>query len=118
MSASIENITGRPNIKWSCNIDLVYSTTPAQILRAKAIITEILLASPLTDAVNSPPAVWFSECAESSLRISVVNRFQTTDWAAFCAQREIVQLKILEKFAEEKLEMAYHTQTIHLVGEK
>ena len=116
--ASIENITGRPNIKWSCNIDLVYSTTPAQILRAKAIITEILLASPLTDAVNSPPAVWFSECAESSLRISVVNRFQTTDWAAFCAQREIVQLKILEKFAEEKLEMAYHTQTIHLVGEK
>ena len=113
--ASIENISRRPNIKWSFNIDLVYGTTPEQIRRAKEIVMEILLASPLTDPEKSAPVVWFSEYAESSLRLSAVNRFQTTDWSAFCQQREEIQLKILQRLEEEKLELAFNTQTVHLI---
>ncbi|MBR7108241.1 MAG: mechanosensitive ion channel family protein [Lentisphaeria bacterium] len=115
--ASIENISRRPNIKWAFNIDLVYGTAPEQISRAKEIVIEILLASPLTDPEKNAPAVWFSEYAESSLRLSVINWFQTTSWADFCQQREEIQLKILQRLEEEKLELAFNTQTVHLVQE-
>ena len=40
----------------------------------------------------------------------------TTDWGEFCAQREIIQLQILEKLAEAKLELAFNTQTVHLIN--
>ena len=115
--ASIENISRRPNIKWAFNIDLVYGTAPEQISRAKEIVIEILLASPLTDPEKNAPAVWFSEYAESSLRLSVINWFQTTSWADFCQEREEIQLKILQRLEEEKLELAFNTQTVHLVQE-
>ncbi len=115
--ASIENISRRPNIKWAFNIDLVYGTAPEQISRAKEIVIEILLASPLTDPEKNAPAVWFSEYAESSLRLSAINWFQTTSWADFCQQREEIQLKILQRLEEEKLELAFNTQTVHLVQE-
>ena len=114
--ASIENISKRPNIKWSFAIDLVYDTTPEQIVRAKEIVKEILLSSPLTDPEKNAPAVWFAECAESSLRLTAVNWFQTTNWGEFCVQREQLQLQILEKFAAENLELAYNTQTVHLIN--
>lgn len=114
--ASIENISKRPNIKWSFTVDLVYETAPEQIKRAKEIVMEILLACPLTDPEKNAPAVWFSEYAESSLRLTAVNWFQTTNWGDFCAQREIIQLQILEKLAEEKLELAFNTQTVHLIN--
>ena len=115
--ASIENISKRPNIKWSFAIDLVYSTTPAQIVRAKEIVKEVLLSSPLTDPEKNAPAVWFAEYAESSLRLTAVNWFQTTNWGEFCAQREILQLQILEKLAAENLELAFNTQTVHLIND-
>ena len=115
--ASIENISKRPNIKWSFAIDLVYDTTPAQIVRAKEIVKEILLSSPLTDPEKNAPAVWFAEYAESSLRLTAVNWFQTTNWGEFCAQREQLQLQILEKLAAENIELAYNTQTIHLIND-
>ena len=114
--ASIENISRRPNIKWSFTVDLVYETAPEQIKRAKEIVMDILLACPLTDPEKNAPAVWFAEYAESSLRLTAVNWFQTTNWAEFCAQREIIQLQILEKLAEEKLELAFNTQTVHLIN--
>ena len=114
--ASIENISKRPNIKWSFTVDLVYETAPEQIKRAKEIVMEILLACPLTDSEKNAPAVWFSEYAESSLRLTAVNWFQTINWGDFCAQREIIQLQILEKLAEEKLELAFNTQTVHLIN--
>lgn len=115
--ASIENISKRPNIKWAFAIDLVYETTPEQILRAKEIVKEVLLSSPLTDPEKNAPAVWFSEYAESSLRISAINWFQTTNWGEFCEQREVLQLQILERLAAENLEMAYKTQTVHLIND-
>ena len=114
--ASIENISKRPNIKWSFTVDLVYETTPEQIKRAKEIVMEILLASPLTDPEKNAPSVWFSEYAASSLRITAINWFQTTDWGEFCEQKEIIQLQILDKLAEEKLELAFNTQTVHLIN--
>ena len=113
--ASIENISKRPNIKWSFAIDLVYDTTPAQIVRAKEIVKEVLLSSPLTDPEKNAPAVWFAEYAESALRITAINWFQTTNWGEFCEQREQLQLQILEKLAAENLELAYNTQTVHLI---
>lgn len=114
--ASIENISRRPNIKWSFAVDLVYETTPEQIRLAKKLVEEVLLANPLTDPEKNAPAVWFSEYAQSSLRITAINWFQTTDWGEFCAQREIIQLQILEKLAEAKLELAFNTQTVHLIN--
>lgn len=114
--ASIENISKRPNIKWSFAIDLVYETTPEQIVRAKEIVKEVLLSSPLTDPEKNAPAVWFAEYAESSLRLTAVNWFQTTNWGEFCEQREKLQLQILEKLAAENLELAYNTQTVHLIN--
>lgn len=113
--ASIENISRRPNIKWAFNIDLVYGTTSEQISRAKEIVQEVLLASPLTDPEKNAPAVWFSEFAESSLRLSAINWFQTTNWGDFCQQREELQLEILRRLTEENLELAFKTQTVHLV---
>ena len=113
--ASIENISRRPNIKWAFSIDLVYGTTPEQISRAKEIVKEVLLASPLTDPEKNAPAVWFSEFAESSLRLSAINWFQTTNWGDFCQQREELQLEILRRLTEENLELAFKTQTVHLV---
>lgn len=115
--ASIENISKRPNIKWAFSIDLVYDTTPAQIVRAKEIITGVLLSSPLTDPEKNAPAVWFAEYAESSLRISAINWFQTTNWGEFCEQREKLQLQILEKLAAENLELAFNTHTVHLIND-
>jgi len=115
--ASIENISKRPNIKWAFAIDLVYDTPPAQIVRAKEIITGVLLSSPLTDPEKNAPAVWFAEYAESSLRISAINWFQTTNWGEFCEQREKLQLQILEKLAAENLELAFNTHTVHLIND-
>lgn len=115
--ASIENISKRPNIKWAFNVDLVYGTTPEQMMRAKEIVKEVLLASKFTDAEVNAPAVWFAEMAESSLRITAANWFQTKDWGAFCAERETIQLELLKRFAAENLELAFNTQTVHIVND-
>ena len=81
------------------------------------LVKEVLLASKLTDAEVNAPVVWFAEMAESALRITAANWFQTKDWGLFCAERENIQLELLKRFAAENLELAFNTQTVHIVND-
>ena len=109
-NAVITNITRRPNIRTEMNFGLVYSTPPAQMQRATDLLTEIYQANPKTVDV----LVSFNKFTDSALNIMVVHVWRGTEAKAYFAEMQAMNLQIKERFAAEKIEFAFPTQTIHL----
>jgi MscS family membrane protein len=109
-SATITNITLRPNIKTVMTIGLVYDTTTAQLKLAMDILDDIFRAHPMTQDVW----ITFKEFGSSALNIEVVHWWNSTDYQKYLAGIQGFNLSILRRFAEANLQMAYPTQTLYL----
>ncbi len=116
--STIENIALRPNVKYSFNLGLVYSTSPQKIQRALDILHEILDNHPLFDMAKQPPKVFFTDFKDSSLNLSVTVWFQSSDFWAMQEAKQTFNLAILEKFNAENIEFAFPTQTNYLINQE
>ena len=89
---------------------MTYDTTPEQLERIPGLIQEI---------IESRENTLFDRCffmtfGDSALNIDIVYQMQVPDFATYGATHHSINLDIFKRFAEEGIEFAYPTQTIHV----
>jgi MscS family membrane protein len=109
-SATITNVTARPNIKTEMNLGLTYDTPTAKVQRASALLEEIYRAHPLTSDVW----ISFNRFDASALNIYVVHWWNGVEPKAHLAGMQELNLEIKRRFEAEGIEFAFPTQTVHL----
>lgn len=109
-NATITNITLRQTIRTVMNLGLTYDTSPEGILRATNLVREVCLAHPGTKEVS----VAFNKFADSALNVQVVHVWKNSDYAAYLAGLQEINLEIKRRFDAEKLSFAFPTQTLYL----
>ena len=109
-NATITNISRRANIKTVSNIGLTYDTSPETVRKALAILEEIYRAHPKTKDV------WlsFDKFADSSLNLLVIHWWTGTDYKAYLAGVQEMNLAIKKRFDAEKIDFAFPSQTLYV----
>ncbi len=109
-NATITNITRRPTIRTVMKIGVTYGTPPEKVARASALLREIFGSHPRTKEVT----VAFRDFADFSLVIHVIHIWDGTEFPAYLAAMEALNLEVLRRFASEGIEFAFPTQTLHV----
>ncbi len=109
-NATITNITLRPNIKTVVNIGITYDLPAEKVNRALAILREIYTGHPKT------ADVWisFNQFADSALNIQVVHWWNSTDYKAYLAGMQELNLQIKERFDAERIGFAFPSRTLYV----
>jgi len=113
--SEINNISRWPGRRVYTTIGVTYSAGPGGMQKALEIVREVLAEN---DGVREDFIVNFEEFGDSSLDIRVLYWTKTVDYAEFLSIREEVNLEIMRRFAAEGIEIAFPTQTVHLVREE
>lgn len=109
-SATITNVTARPNIKTEMNLGITYDTPTEKVERASAILGEVYRSHPMT------ADVWisFNKFNDSALNLYVVHWWNGVEFKAYLAGMQQLNLEIKRRFEAEHIEFAYPTQTVHV----
>ncbi len=110
---TIVNVSRRQSLVRNLNLPLSYEMPPEKAQRAVAIVKEILAGRPELDP-QSPPHVFLSDLAATSMTLLVNYLVSPPDWWRFVAFNESVNLEILRRFRAEGIHLAYPAQTIYL----
>jgi len=109
-SATITNVSKRPNIKTEMNIGVTYDTPGVKVERAMQILEEIFKPHPMTaDLIIS-----FNKFESSSLNILVVHWWNATDQKAYLTGMKLLNLEVKRRFDTEGINFAFPTQTLYL----
>ncbi|MDX1952361.1 MAG: mechanosensitive ion channel family protein [Verrucomicrobiota bacterium] len=109
-NATITNITLRPNIKTEMNFGITYDTPTEKVRRATMILEEVYKGHPMT----SDLIISFNRFADSSLNIIVLHWWGGTDFKAYLAGMQDLNLQIKQRFDSEKIDFAFPTRTLHI----
>jgi len=90
---------------------VVYNTSPEKLRQIPQMVKEVIEARELTRFDRSN----FKEFGDSALIFENVYYVQTSDYNKYMDIQEAINLGIAEKFAQERIEFAFPTQTINLV---
>ena len=112
-NAIITNIARRPSIKTEMNIGLTYDTSADRVKHATAVLKEIFRAHPKTADL----IITFNRFESSSLNIQVIHWWNGTDFKAYTADLQTLNLQIKERFDTEGLSFAFPTQTVYVKQE-
>jgi MscS family membrane protein len=109
----VENYAVRDRMRLATTVQLVYSSTPAQVREVLAGLERVLREHPKIwpDAV----VVRFKELAASSLDIEVMAWFLTRDYGEFQAIRQDILLSWLDVVERAGTSFAFPTRTVHVV---
>jgi len=114
-NSEINNISRWPGRRVFTTIGVTYSAGPGGMEKALEIVRGVLAENA---GVREDFIVNFEEFGASSLDIRVLYWTKTVDYAEFLSIREAVNLEIMRRFAAEGIEIAFPTQTVHLVREE
>jgi len=106
--ATIINISRRPTIKTVMNFGVTYETPLPKLKRALAILEELYTRHPMTHDV----IVSFNQFADSALNLQVIHWWKNTDYRAYLAGMQDLNLAVMQRFAAEGINIAYPTQTL------
>lgn len=109
-NATIVNVTRRPTIKTVMTIGVTYDTSYEGVKQAVEILNGVYQAHPHTQDVW----VSFNKFGSSSLDITIVHWWSNTDYKAYLAGMQDMNLEIKRRFDEAKLSFAFPTQTLYL----
>jgi MscS family membrane protein len=112
-SATITNVSKRPNIKTVMNLGVTYDTSAEKVERATKILEEIFKSHPMTSDLS----ISFNKFESSSLNIQVVHLWNSTDVKAYLAGFQLLNLEIKKRFDAEGIEFAFPTQTVYVKQE-
>ncbi|HWH70538.1 MAG TPA: mechanosensitive ion channel family protein, partial [Candidatus Sulfotelmatobacter sp.] len=118
--SNIENFQARKGIRRAFDLAITCDTPPAKVEEALRIIKEVLAEPDIAasfDLQNLPPRVYFSNLAASSLNIQVMYWFTPTDFWAYNAHAEKVNLRLLQRLEQAGIEFAFPTQTLYLASD-
>lgn len=110
----IENISKRRGVRFDFMLGLVYETSPQKIRKAVEIVKAILEQH---DDVEEGYWVNFYEFGDFSLNIQVkmlLSSGPDNSYDYVLRAREEINFEILEQFLQEKIEMAFPTQTLDI----
>ena len=110
----VRNINLKNHLKLMFDLGMTYDTTPEQMTRAIQLLHEIADNFHGTDRPGYSPRIFFSKLADSALNITVILWLKTESFAQEESWRTELFMEILKRFAEEKLNFAYRTQTLYL----
>jgi len=109
----IESLTARDRVRFATAIGLVYGTTEAQVREVLDGFTKVLQGHP--KIFPEGITVVLRGLTPSALDIEVSATFQTEDFGEFQQIRQEVLLKFLGVVENAGTQLAYPTQTVHVV---
>ncbi len=109
-NASIVNISKRPNIKTVMNIGVTYDTSTEQVKQASAILNEVFRSHAMT------ADVWisFNQFADSSLNFLIIHWWNSTDYKAYLAGMQEMNLELKRRFDAAGIAFAFPTRTLYV----
>jgi MscS family membrane protein len=111
---TVTNVSSRRFIRGVFDYGLVYDLPAERLRRAAELLREIYGTHPKTHEVQ----VHFNKFGDSALNLNVVWLCEGTDWNAYIAAVEALQLEVKARFDAEALEFAFPTQTVHMRQEQ
>ncbi len=111
VNAQIDNLQARPTRRTNFTIGVTYDTTSEKLERAVAILRDVMERHPGTDTSRAH----FKSYGESALLLDVAHWCQYLDYSEYLTCIEEINFEIKRRFENEGIEMAYPTQTVHLV---
>ncbi len=109
-NSTITNVTRRPKIKTEMNIGITYDMSAEKVRRAVSILEEVFRGHAMTaDLMLS-----FNKFADSSLNIVVMHWWQGTDYRAYLAGMQEMNLAIKTRFDAEGISFAFPSQTLYV----
>ncbi len=112
LSSRIQNFQRRDERRCAFTLGVTYDTTPDQLERIPVLIQEIIEKRDHTRFDRC----FFMVFGDSALNIDTVYYMQVPDYATYGATHHGINIEIFKRFAEEGIEFAYPTQTIHVEG--
>jgi MscS family membrane protein len=109
-NATVVNIAQRPNIRTLINIGITYDTPAEKVQRALELLREVYGSHPMTHDVW----ISFNKFADFSLNLFVIHWWKTTDFKAYLAGMQEMNLAIKQRFDAERISFAFPTQTLHV----
>jgi small-conductance mechanosensitive channel len=109
-SARVQNFKKMEERRISFSFGVVYQTPTEKLKLIPAMVGEIIGSVEMARLDR----VHFKQFGDSALSFEVVYYVLTPDYTAYMDIQQEINLKIKEKFEQEKIEMAYPTQTIYL----
>ncbi len=109
-NAVITNITQRPNIKTEINIGITYDTPTEKVKHALQILDQIYRGHPMTADL----IIGFNRFADSALNIMVIHWWKSTDYRAYLAGMQELNLAVKQRFDAEGIEFAFPTRTLYV----
>ncbi len=93
---------------------VTYDTPPDKLREISKFVTELIKVH---DLVNKVDRVHFKAFGDFSLNFEAMYTLSTGDYGAYMDVQEEINLSILEGFEKRGIEMAFPTQTIHLLNQ-
>ncbi len=109
-NASITNISKRPNIRTVMTLGITYDTPAEKVKLAGEIITEVFKSHPMTADVW----VSFNQFADFSLNFLVIHWWNSTDYKAYLAGMQEMNLTLKARFDAAGLSFAFPTRTLYV----
>ena len=109
----VENISMEPSRKITLELGLAYGTTPQQMDQALIILRDIAINN---SDVEEKITLYFSGFGASTLNISFVYYIYKS--ADIPSTQNAMNLVILKRFNEAKIQFAFPTQTIYTIASK
>ena len=109
----IENISRRPHIRCELTLGVTYDTSCEKIAQATEIVKDVLQET-VDHPKSKPPPVFFTDFGDSALAITVNYWQATTDYNVSRQRSHEANLKILEQFRKEGIEIAFPTMTLKM----
>ena len=112
VNALIDNLQVRPTRRTNFAIGVTYATSSEKLERAVAILRDVMEQHPGTETSRAH----FKSYGDSSLILDVAHWCKYLDYSKYLACIEEINFEIKRRFEDEGIEMAYPTQTVHLVN--
>lgn len=112
LKSRIRNYKRMQNRRVAFNISVTYQTTEAQLRAIPQIVRELVSAQQgaIFDRAH------FKEFGDSSLNFEVVYNIADPDYNFYMDVQQAINIGLFQRFAQEGIEFAYPTRTVHLVS--
>ncbi len=114
-NATVENHSLMPKRRIKFTLGVTYESTTEQMGNLVANIESYLKGNP--DIDQEFMLVKFTQFNDSSLDVFIYCFTVTTDWTRHLSVRQEVNLKIMSLVDDLGMQIAFPTQTVHLIGE-
>ncbi len=111
VSAQVDNLQVRPTRRTTFTIGVTYDTSSEKLETAVAILRDVMEQHPGTETSRAH----FKSYGESALILDIAHWCKYLDYSKYLACLEEINFEIKKRFEDEGIEMAYPTQTVHLV---